>query len=373
MVYYNIPINFVAKRFFEIVAEQEDTMLSICMITKNEQTNLERCLRRLSGFHFELVVVDTGSTDHTLEIARKYTDSVYEFAWCDDFAKAKNYAVSKARHDMVLVLDSDEYVRSIHLEELTGLIQKFPDKVGRIQRYNQLEQNHEIRESKEYINRLFNRKQFHYKGKIHEQLVSFNGNPYSTYLAPVSIGHTGYLLSEEARLQKAQRNIHLLEQELARGADPYVLSQLGKSYYMIRNYEMAIKYFGEALSFDLDPKLEYVIDMVDCYGYALLNGGHADEALSFQNIYGEFGCRADFQFLMGLIYMNNEQFNAAIQEFIKAAQQRDCRMEGVNSYLAYYNIGVIYECLGNKIKAKEAYLKCGDYVPAKKQLTALIV
>lgn len=346
-------------------------MLSICIITKNEQNNLDRCLHSLSEFPFELVVADTGSTDHTLEIARKYTNSVYEFAWCDDFSKAKNYVVSKASHDMVFILDSDEYVRHIHLKKLAELIQKFPEKVGRIQLYNQLEQGHEIRESKEYINRIFNRKLFRYEGRIHEQIVSANGKPYSTYLAPVTINHSGYLLSEEARVQKAQRNIQLLEQELKQGVDPYILSQLGKSYYIIHNYQKATKYFGEALSFDLDPKLEYVIDMVDCYGYALLNSGRANEALSFQNIYDEFGSRADFQFLMGLIYMNNEQFNSAIQEFIKAAHQRDCRMIGVNSYLAYYNIGVIYECLGENKKAKEAYLKCGDYVPAKRQLTNL--
>ena len=346
-------------------------MLSICIITKNEQSNLERCLRSLSDFPFEIVVVDTGSTDRTLDVARKYTNSIYQFAWCDDFSKAKNYSISKARHDMVFVLDSDEDVHSIELNPLIKLIQNFPESVGRIQRCNQLEQNHEIRESKENINRIFNRNLFQYKGKIHEQLQAINQKPYSTYIAPVIIGHSGYLLSEEERVKKAERNIRLLEQELSQNTDPYILSQLGKSYYLIRNYEMAIRYFKQALSFDLDPKLEYVIDTVDCYGYALLNSGHANEALAFQNIYGQFGDRADFQFLMGLIYMNNEQFEAAIQEFFKATHQKNCCMTGVNDYLAYYNIGVIYECLGNRKKAKEAYQNCGNYAPAKKQLLGL--
>lgn len=348
-------------------------MLSVCIITKNEQTNLERCLRSLKAYPFEIVVVDTGSTDQTLETALKYTDSVYEFTWCDDFAKAKNYAVSRAKHDMVLVLDSDEDARDIQLEPLTRLIRKFPEKVGRIQRCNLLEQNHEMRESKEFINRIFNRNRFHYEGKIHEQLVAAGHKQYDTYLAPVTIGHSGYLLSDEERLKKAERNIRLLKLELAQNKDPYILCQLGKSYYMIRDYEMAIKYFSEALSFDLDPNLEYVIDSVDCYGYALLNSGRAKEALFFQNIYEEFGTRADFQFLMGLIYMNNEQFELAIQEFFKATQKKDCRMTGVNSYLAYYNIGVIYECLGNTKKAIEAYHNCGSYVPAKKQLSGLLL
>lgn len=69
--------------------------LSVCIITKNEKENLEKCLQALSGYDLEIVVADTGSTDGTLEMIRNYTGSVYEFPWCDDFAKAKNYVVQK--------------------------------------------------------------------------------------------------------------------------------------------------------------------------------------------------------------------------------------------------------------------------------------
>lgn len=124
---------------------------------------------------------------------------------------------------------------------------------------------------------------------------------------------------------------------------------------------MACDYFKEALSYDIDVKLEYVIDMVETYGYALLNSGKAEEALGFENIYDEFCDNADFQFLMGLIYMNNAHFEAAINEFLKAVEYKTCRCVGVNSYLAYYNIGVIYECLGYKEQAIEFYNKCGQY------------
>lgn len=351
-------------------------MLSVCIITKNEKENLERCLQHLSGCGFELVVVDTGSTDGTLQMARQYTESIYEFAWCNDFAKAKNYAVSKAKNDMVLVMDSDEYLRSIDLEALTKQMQQFPRAVGRIKRINQIYQGNEIRESKEYINRLFDRRYYHYEGKIHEQLTAdaatSDSEPYPTYLTSITADHSGYLLSEEARNEKAKRNIRLLEQALSEdGEDPYLLYQLGKSYYLMHDNWHACEYFAKALSFDLNPKLEYVIDMVDCYGYALLNTGQEEAALSFEGIYEEFGCRADFQFLMGLIYMRNSQFDFAVQEFMKAAEQDDCQVSGVNSYLAYYNAGVIYECLGNKEKALEMYRKCGDYEPAQKQTAQL--
>lgn len=71
---------------------------------------------------------------------------------------------------------------------------------------------------------------------------------------------------------------------------------------------------------------------------------------------------------MGLIYMNNAMFDAAVGEFLKAVRHRDCRMARVNSYAAYYNVGVIYECLGKISEAKYYYQKCGSCEPAKKRL-----
>ena len=97
----------------------------------------------------------------------------------------------------------------------------------------------------------------------------------------------------------------------------------------------------------------------------MLNSGAEKEAMSFVNIYDEFGDSADFKFLMGIIYMKNGLFDNAVKEFKKAVLYKDCKVEGVNSYQAYYNIGVIYECLGYKDKALEYYEQCGDYENAQ--------
>ncbi len=343
-------------------------MLSVCIITKNEKENLQRCLKQLVGYGFELVVVDTGSTDGTISMAREYTDALYEFEWCDDFARAKNFAVSKAKNDMVLVIDSDEYLCGIDQKELSKQLLKFPKAVGRIRRNNQIMQGGEQRESMEYINRIFDRRYFHYVGKIHEQLTSLDGTSYDTYRTSIVIDHSGYLLTEQKRIEKAERNIKLLKRELEEtGNDPYLLYQLGKSYYMMGQYEDACVFFSESLSFDLDTELEYVIDMVDSYGYAMLNSGQTQAALGLEGIYETFGIRADFQFLMGLIYMNNERYDDAVSEFLKAAAQKESRVKGVNGYLSFYNAGVIYECLGNREKALEMYEKCGKYEPAMKR------
>jgi tetratricopeptide (TPR) repeat protein len=88
----------------------------------------------------------------------------------------------------------------------------------------------------------------------------------------------------------------------------------------------------------------------------------------FENIYNEFAKRADFVFLMGLIFMNNALFERAITEFEKATTMKDFAVAGVNSYSAFYNIGVIYECTGHTLRAQEYYQKCGDYAPALARL-----
>ncbi len=371
--------------------------LSVCIIAKNEEQNIARCLERLKPYGFEIIVADTGSTDRTKEIALRYTDKVYDFTWGDDFAAAKNFAVSKATHTHVLVLDSDEFLERFDAQQVERLLAQHPGEVGRIERRNTFERKGERQENREWINRVFAKDRFCYQGRIHEQIVSLDGAGYATYQMPVIIRHTGYDLNEEERKRKAERNIHLLLQELSRleeevagktgtgetgetsqeqitesgqdgGKLPYILYQLGKSYYMAEDYAAACDYFSRGLSYDLNPKLEYVIDMVETYGYALINSGQAETALFFENIYDEFGDSADFRFLMGLIYMNNARFDAAVTQFKRAAECSECRSQGVNSYRAYYNIGVIYECLGNMPEAKRYYEKCGDYALARARL-----
>ena len=343
--------------------------LSVCIITRNECENLRKCLECLNAYPFEIVLVDTGSDDGTIEMAKQFTDSIYRFPWCNDFAKAKNYAISKASYDQVLLIDSDEYLRKINLQELEDQIDNNQHAVGRIKINNTFLQNEEIQWNAEWINRLFDRRFFHYKGKVHEQVVAIDQKEYDTYQTSIVIDHSGYLLTEEQRRQKANRNIKLLLEELEGcGEDCYLLYQLGKSYYLKRDYETSCLYFSRAMDCEWNPRLEYVSDMVETYGYAMINSGRPAEALKFELIYDAFSDRADFLFLMGLIYMNNEQFDRAIQEFEKAAVQPDAVVEGVNGYLSYYNIGVIYECLGALGQAVEYYLKCGEYQPAKDRL-----
>lgn len=85
--------------------------LSVTLICKNEESNLQRLLPQLT-FADEVIVVDTGSTDGTVSVAKKYTKNVYNFTWCDDFSKARNYAISRATCDYVMWLDADDVLPS---------------------------------------------------------------------------------------------------------------------------------------------------------------------------------------------------------------------------------------------------------------------
>lgn len=348
--------------------------ISLCMIVRDEEENLGRCLDHIAKYMEEVIIVDTGSTDKTKEIAKKYTDKIYDFEWIHDFSAARNYSISKATNEYVLILDSDEYVQSIDMNEIKRLIEKNPAKIGRIQRINAYTRGENSYKYHERVNRLFSKKLYYYTSIIHEQVTSFKEEPTTdnTYYIPLVVLHSGYEGDLEVRRKKTKRNIELLE--IAREQypdDSYIIYQLGKSYYMEEEYAKACDFFSEALCFDLDIRLEYVQDMVEIYGYSMINSGQYERAMQMLNIYDEFSHSTDFVFLVGLILMNNGAFQEAIQEFLKATRRVKGKMEGVNGYMAYYNIGVIYECLKDKKNAIHYYKKCGVYENAKKRLELL--
>lgn len=362
--------------------------ISVCIIAKNEENHIEECCRHLQPYGFEIVLVDTGSTDHTVELARKYTDNIYHFDWCNDFSVAKNYAMQKASHDWILSLDCDEYIESLDVNILQQCMEQHPRSAGRILIRNRFTENGQTAYEQARVSRFVNRTYFQFEGAVHEQLVlkpissdkTSVGNSSDdvssvskhVYNAPITVLHVGYDGSEEEIQAKSRRNIALLERELElQGADPYLYFQLGQSYRKLHDYEKALSYLDAGLAMDVNPDLDYVQTMVESYGYTLLDLNRKQEALNLLSVYDEFSRRADFVFLMGLIYMNNGLFQEAVQEFQKSTTMEEFAVDGVNSYKAFYNIGVIYECTGHADKAREAYGKCGDFEAATTRLKQL--
>lgn len=349
--------------------------LSVCIIAKNEERHIGECLKRLSPFGFEIVLTDTGSTDRTVEIAKNYTNRIYHFDWCDDFSAAKNFCLEKACHNRILSLDCDEYVESINLPALNRCLEQHPDSVGRVLIRSRFQRGGQTSFEQMRVSRLADRRYFHFTGAIHEQLERRGfSRPKTVYDAPVTILHVGYDEQEADMQMKSRRNIALLETQLKQeGPDPYLYFQLGQSFRRLGESEKALESFDAGLSMEVDPSLDYVKTMVESYGYTLLDLKRYKEALGLSGLYDEFAVRADFVFLMGLVYMNNGLFDAAISEFQKSTSMEEFAVDGVNSYMANYNIGVIYECTGHLQEAKTYYQKCGSYEPAKARLKTLAI
>ena len=349
--------------------------ISVCIITKNEEKYIETCLQNLKRYDWEIVVTDTGSTDKTVEICQKYAHQVHHFDWINDFAAARNYCISKASNDWILSVDSDEYLQNQQTsEELIKLLKPcltHPESAGMVKQINPHVTSAASSTSIEPVARIFNKRYYTYVGKIHEQAVRIDGKKSTHFETPFELYHEGY--ADSVTLQKkSQRNIELLKKELETTPDdPYLYFQLGQSYFVINEYKKAYPIFQKGLELDVDPNLQYVKTMVTSYGHTMLNLKKYEEALSFEGIYDAFSSYADFVFLMGLIYMNNALFDEAIAQFLQATKCREHSVEGVNSYLAYYNIGVIYECAGMPDDAEKYYRKCEDYAPAQEGIKRL--
>ena len=339
--------------------------VSICMIMKNEEKNLRKCLDSAKSLGSEFILVDTGSTDSTIDIAKEYTSHVYHFDWIQDFAAARNYSLSLASNDWVLILDCDESISSIDMDSLSKFMGNHPDKIGLVSRRNHYEMNQSDSVYTDQVERFFNRNLYEYKGEVHEQVVSKTSlliSPNQKKSIDLHLEHFGYVGTEEELYAKAMRDADILKKMLIKNpGDPYLYFQLGQSYNMLHDDENALYYYEKGLSFDVNPEAEYVQMMVIGYGYALLHLAKYEQALELQNIYDVFAVSADFICLMGLIYLRTGNLLSAMAEFLKAASCSVAHMEGANSFIPYYNMGCINELLGDYNMALTLYKKCGSF------------
>ncbi|MDK2562697.1 glycosyltransferase [Romboutsia sedimentorum] len=224
-------------------------LLSITMMVRNEEKYLDKTLSSLQplmkNINSELIILDTGSSDKSIDIAKKYTDKIYCTKWNNNFAQMRNQSISYAKGEWILVLDADE-----ELLDCNNLIEFFNSNLYK--KYNcasiELRNIHSEDEkaySKGSILRLFkNDKGFKYEGAIHEQ---------PTYREPIYnnialFKHYGYMyVNEELRQTKLKRNEQILFQELKKNPnDPYVNFQLGKNHLASDKHQEALEYINKA-------------------------------------------------------------------------------------------------------------------------------
>ncbi len=147
--------------------------ISLCMIVKNEEKILTRCLDSIADLMDEIIIVDTGSTDGTKEIAARYTDKIYDFTWIDDFSAARNFAFSKATKGYIYTADADEVVSEENRERFRILKEAMLPEIEIVQmKYgNQLQHGTVYNFDEEYRPKLFKRqREFVWIDPIHETI-----------------------------------------------------------------------------------------------------------------------------------------------------------------------------------------------------------
>lgn len=220
--------------------------ISACYIVKNEAENLVKSIKSLKSQVNEIVVVDTGSTDNTIAVARKLGAKVYSFLWQDDFSKARNFALSKAEGDWLVLLDSDEYFT----DETAGNIRQVIRQAQQADALLVQLVNYDVDKARiqEYFYQLRivrNQQGLHYEGKIHEELKLSEGKSMKFLMIPpeaLKIYHTGY--SNSVTREKVERNLRILQQAVADGQSEAELARYFCDCYLVLGDMEKCIYYG---------------------------------------------------------------------------------------------------------------------------------
>lgn len=227
--------------------------LSACVITKNEEENIGTWLASMKKIADEMIVVDTGSTDRTVEMAKEAGARVFHHTWQNDFATAKNAALEKAEGDWILFLDADEYFSPQTLPKVRPLLEKVEASpkpiVGVICRLINIDKDQDNR----FMGAIFqlrifrNSRDLRYEGKIHEHIVDVRREEHEMFATPeLVIFHTGYSLHLVRK--KLERNLDFLRQkEEAQGESVDDALHYMDCYYGLGDFAKAAEYAQKAI------------------------------------------------------------------------------------------------------------------------------
>lgn len=333
--------------------------IALVMIARDEARCIARCLRSARPWVDEMIVLDTGSCDATIDIARAEGARVHTFQWVDHFAAARNAALSLSDADWNVVLDADEWIEAGG-DVLSGLRTQSPGFVGAIEINSHFDQGAGQSIAPSWLPRVLPGG-VRYEGRVHE---------YPTHHLPtqrlmIRVGHDGYLRSQMDA--KGNRNLILLEEALSeRPDDPYLLYQLGKDHEVHDRFEAACGPYRSALALCPSDR-SYRHDLVIRAMFTLKEAGHIEEAIELaQAEMPSWQTSADFFFTLGDVLLSH-----AMRETPQAAQDllpmiESCwlrclelgdtpalegAVRGRGSHLAAHNLVVFYDSLGETVKA----------------------
>lgn len=366
--------------------------LSICMMVKDEEKNIEKCLKSLEklrkAIDSELIIVDTGSKDKTIEIAKKYKPIIYYKEWNDNFSEMRNITISYTKGDWILIIDADECFDSTEEIESffkTELCNKFGAAAVTVKNYTDIETNtFVINESP----RLFkNDGFFRYVNVVHNTPV-YKGQCLD--LQNTILHHYGYISNDPELMEKKfKRTANMLKKELEKNPeDIYFRFQLSASYQMHEDIKEALE--QAEIAYDLIKSknknpIEYIYiytQLAKCYYVNCIY----DKAIEICNegiiIEKE---NIDLYYILAKALMESNKYNKAANNFekyfdllnnynnLKIRQNSKITVHTVGLVdEAYYNMGKICIKQNKKEEAVEYYLKINGQFYFKKSIEVLV-
>lgn len=343
--------------------------ISQCMIVKNEENNIEKALSWGKGIVSEQIVVDTGSTDRTVELAEKMGAQVYHFEWINDFAAAKNFAIEKANYEWIAFLDADEYFTKEGAEFLLHAIRQLHPlgSESLITSWVNLDDNGNVLSVSSQRRIFRNLPTLRYDGRIHEAIISTDDHPIPTVdmTKELSIFHTGYGDTEAAK--KKGRNLKMILRELEERPDDFCMwAYLGQEYMDRENLDEAEAALRKALSL-MPPEWRGRYDMImSLSAERLLNiliSKPKSEESEIMECYGQaiemWPEEADFDYLLVSYFVAKEDWAAAefhMRRSLEILEQHGtmgksmivaANMQGAYELLAVccFNNGKLDECI----------------------------
>jgi glycosyltransferase involved in cell wall biosynthesis len=339
------------------------------MIVKDEEEMLPGCLASAQDAVDEIVVVDTGSTDRTVEIAESFGAKVVHFPWNGSFADARNVSIDHATGDWIVYLDADEHLTPESPAALRALL-------GRTWReaFYFVETNFTGGEGsgeavKHLALRLWrNRPEYRFEGRIHEQKTHAMPNylPERFEKSDVTILHYGYLKTRIAAREKSQRNIELLEAQAAeRGLDAFGAFNLGTEYVVAEQPEKALEYLEQSwrlLRRDARwPAEPYAPMLVARLGAMRRESGDLEgtRALVAEGlaVWPDF---TDLEFKLALCAVDEQDWAQAEEHALRCLELGDAPAlysgtVGTGTYLSLSLLGQLREAQGDAAGAEEWY------------------
>lgn len=334
--------------------------ISLSMIVKNEGKHLYDCLNSVNDVVDEIVIVDTGSTDNTLEIAKSFNAKIFYFDWNDDFSAARNFSLSNCTGKWILYLDADERLDKKSAVKIKSLTET-NDNVGYYCTIVSYDSEIQRSNSIKYVRFFRNNSEAKFTGKVHEQITpSLEKLNYKFINSDLVIHHIGYDISKDGKKQKALRNLKLLEKDFKTNPNDYVLFQIGQSNFVLENFSEAENNFLQLVNSDKLNK-QFKAESYSYLAQISLNKFKVDEAEKFISSAIRLNHSQPFyHLLLSKIHLRNNNIKQAIDELNRAIQLvRNQSTSGINNLqqvnvslkeILFYGLQLSYQINDTKLK-----------------------